>query len=169
MTSTKPAFNADLQTVEPPQSMVFVKVPGEADWTLLDQGRVINTSSESDDREYRRLGDPNVTHAGATVSHDVTVQIWVEERWDEVAHVLGQPKAGTWDGNTRLYLDPTKVVDLMVVTYDDVETGANPVAVEYINSFKPRTLTASLEADGEARVAEISGSAQDYYIIPEAE
>jgi hypothetical protein len=46
--------------------------------------------------------------------------------------------------------------------------GAAVLSTEYINEFKPFRLSPPLEAEGDVRIAEVSGAAYSYYMIPEA-
>jgi hypothetical protein len=165
--TVRPAL-ASLVVRQPYLSCVYAKIPGEANWTQLDQGKVVTPSSTAETKEYRRIGDQNVTTVGGTVKHDITVQMYVENNWDEVARLLGFARSSSWVGTENIQLDPTRVIDLKIENYNSLTTGAASVMTEYINRFSPLTLSPALDADGDARIADLSGSAVAYYIIPSA-
>lgn len=163
------AFNADLDLRQQYLSLVYVKIPGEANWTLIDQGRVMTPSQTADDLQYSRIGDQNKTRIAGTISTDVAVQVYVEDDIEELAKFLGYTRpGGGWVGTETIQLDTTKIIDIKVNNYDGVTTAANVLFVEYINSFRPMGLTPGLDAEGDVRIADISGSAVSYYIIPTA-
>ncbi|HEY65541.1 MAG TPA: hypothetical protein G4O02_13325 [Caldilineae bacterium] len=165
----RPSFSHTLQARQQYLSLIFHKIPGEADWTLLEQGRVLSPSQDSDTQEYNRIGDQNKLRVVQSVMTDVTLRMYVEDNWEEVARILGVVRPpGGWTGNEVIQLDPTVVGDLKIENYDGVTTSANLVATEYINEFSPQTLSVELDAEGDVRIADLSGSAAAYYIIPEA-
>lgn len=163
------AFNADLDVRQQYLSMVLGKIPGEAAWTLLDQGRVVTPDQTADEKEYGRIGDQNKLKVGGEITTDVAVQIYVEDDIEEVARMLGVVRpGGGWVGTEVIQLDPTKLIDLKIENYDGITVGSNNLFTEYINRFKPMRLSINLDAEGEVRIAELSGSASAYYILPEA-
>lgn len=165
---TRPTL-ASLEVRQPYLSIVYSKIPGEAAWKQLDQGKVVTPNSSAEQKEYRRIGDQSVSKVGGAVTHDITVQLYVEQNWDEIAHVLGYPRpGGGWAGTETIQLDPTRYIDLKIENYDGLTTAATVKSTEYINRFNPQTLSPSLDADGDARTADVSGAAAAYYIIPTA-
>ena len=162
------AFNADLEVRQQYLSMVFVKIPGEAAWTLLDQGRVLTPNQTAEEKEYSRIGSQNKTKIAGAITTDVTVQLYCEGNIEEVARILGVVRpGGGWLGSEVVRLDPTKITDIKIENYDGIATGAALVHTEYINYFKPMRFGINLDAEGDVRMAELSGAANDYYIIPE--
>lgn len=160
---------ATLEVRQPYLSVVFAKIPGESSWTQLDQGKVVTPNSSAEQKEYRRIGDQSVTKVGGAVTHDITVQMYVENNWAEVARILGYARpGGGWAGTEVIQLDPTRVIDLKIENYTALTTGGSSVMTEYINRFNPQTLSPALDADGDARLADLSGAAVAYYIIPTA-
>lgn len=165
----RPSFSADLQVRQQFLHLVHIKIPGEASWTLLDQGETVTPAQTAEQREYSRIGDVNVTRVPGQVTTDVTFRLYWENDLEELAHALGQKMpGGGWAGTEVIKLDPSKVIDIKIENYDGVTAAAALLSVEYINAFRPAGLTSALEAAGEARIADISGSAASYYIIPQA-
>lgn len=161
------AFNATLQLRQQYLSMLYHKIPGEANWTLLDQGKVSTPSSKADEKTYDRIGDENQTTVAGQVKTDVTLQVYVDDNLDEVARVLGFVRpGGGWAGTENIKLDPTKVSDLKLVSFNGVTVGSTEVFTEYINSFRPMNFSIPEDASGDVRIAELSGSCTAYYIIP---
>lgn len=163
------SFNADLQVREPYLSLVYVKTPGEASWTLIDQGKVVSPSRAAEQKEYKRIGDQNVTKRSGAITTDVTVQIYLENNVEELGRFLGFTRPpGGWLGTEEITLDPTRVVDIKVENFDGVTATSNLVFTEYANAFNPANMAVGLDADSDARVGDVSGSAATYYIIPVA-
>jgi len=167
---TKSAFNSSLEVRQPYLSMVYMKIPGEAAWTLVDQGRVVSPAQKTDKKEYKRIGDSNSLSVPGTVSTDVTVNFYLEDDVEEVAHLLSvvKPVSGGWTGNEVIQLDPSKKIDMKIENYNGATTGAALLFTEYINEFQPGNLTPNLDAEGDVRIVELSGTAKSYYIIPVA-
>lgn len=162
------AFNTDLVVRQQYLSMLFHKVPGEANWTLLDQGKVATPSSKAEEKSYNRIGDKNTLKIGGQVTTDVTLQVYVDDNLDEVARMLGFIKpSGGWLGTEEVQLDPTKLGDLKIENYDGTTVGSSLLFTEYINRFRPLNFSIPEDADGDVRIAELSGSCVAYYIIPE--
>lgn len=164
----RPSFSHSLEARQQYLYLVFHKIPGEADWTLLEQGRVVSPNQDTDTQEYSRIGDQSKLRVVQSVTTDVTLRLYVQDNWEEVARILGvvRPPSG-WVGNEVIQLDPTVVGDIKIEGYDGVTASANLVATEYINEFRPQTLSVELDAEGDVRVADLSGSAAAYYVIPE--
>lgn len=163
------AFNLPLEVRQQYLSMVSHKIPGEAAWTLLDQGRVMSPSQQADEQAYSRIGDKNKLRVPGQVTTDVQVAIFVENDLQELARMLGvKPVSTSWAGTEIIQLDPMKIADLRIENFDDITVGSTLLSTEYINRFRPMQLTMALDAEGDARIAELSGSADDYYIIPAA-
>lgn len=163
------AFNQALELRQQYLSMVSHKIPGESAWTLLDQGRVLSPSQQADDQSYSRLGDKNKLRVAGQVTTDVQVVVYVENDLQELARILGtKPVGASWAGTEVIQLDPTKIADLKIESFDGITVGATLLFTEYINRFRPMQLTMALDAEGDVRIAELSGAADDYYIIPAA-
>jgi len=166
---TRQAFNEDLEVRQQYLSMVFVKVPGEADWTLMDQGRVTTPDQAADEREYKRIGDRSSVKVAGTVTTTANISVYVEDDLEEMAKVLGFTRPGSgWLGTEEIKLDPTKVLDFKIENYEGIDVGDALLFTEYVNHFQGSKLTMTLDAEGDVRIAEVSGSCADYYIIPEA-
>lgn len=164
------SFNADLVTLEQYMTLVYMKIPGEAAWTLMDQGRIFDPTSSAEDKTYKRIGDINATRRGGTVTHETTIEVYVEETLEEMARMLGFVRpGGGWLGSEEIKLDPERVIDVKAVTFDGITTAADPLFVAYANAFRPRSLQMTVDADGDAMMANIQGSPASYYIIHEAE
>jgi hypothetical protein len=149
--------------------MLFHKIPGEATWTLMNQARVITPDQTADKKEYRRVGDKMKKTVPGEITTDIKLNVYVEDNLAEVARILGTPRpSGGWVGNEIIQLDPTKVCDLKIVNYDGVTVGSPELSVEYINAFVPGKLSIPEDAEGDVRIAELSGNAETYYIIPVA-
>ena len=162
-------FNADLDLRQQYLSLVYVKIPGEANWTLMDQGRVLTPNQTAEEQDYARIGGKDKTKIGGAITTDVTVQVYVEDDIEELAKMLGTTRpGGGWVGTEVIQLDPTKLIDIKINNYDGVTTAANILFVEYINAFKPLNLSINLDAEGDVRIADLSGAATAYYIIPAA-
>ena len=65
--------------------MVFHKIPGEAAWTLINQGRVVTPNQTTDTKEYKRIGDKNSKKVPGTVGTEVTLNLYVEDDIGELA------------------------------------------------------------------------------------
>jgi len=164
----KAAFNADLEVRQPYLSMLYHKIPGEASWTLLDQGRVATPDQTADEQEYNRIGDKNTLKVPGSITTDITLNIYVEDDVEEVARILGTiMPGGGWAGTEVIQLDPTFIADLKIENYDGADAGAALLFTEYINRFRPSRFSIPEDAEGDVRIAELSGSATAYYIIPE--
>lgn len=165
----RPAFNASLEVRQQYLSLVFHKIPGEADWTLLDQGKIASPEQAAEEKVYNRIGDKNKLKVAGQVETNFSLQIYVEGSIEELARALGTVRpGGGWVGTEEIQLDPTKIADLKIVNYDGITIAANIDFIEYINEFRPMRLAPPLDADGDVRIAELSGSAVSYYIIPAA-
>lgn len=163
------AFNATLDLRQQYLSMLFHKIPGEGSWTLLDQGKVSTPSAKADEKTYDRIGDQNQTTVAGQVKTDVTLQVYVDSNLDEVARMLGFVRpGGGWVGTEVVQLDPTKISDLKLESYNGVTVGSTLLFTEYINSFRPMNFSIPEDASGDVRIAELSGSCTAYYIIPAA-
>jgi len=166
---TRGAFNTALEVRQQYLSMAFVKIPGEAAWTLLDQGRVLTPDQSADEREYKRIGDRSSVKVASTVATSVNLSVYVEDDLEELAKVLGVTRpGGGWVGNEEIKLDPTQILDFKIENYDGINVGANLLFTEYVNRFRGSKLTMTLDAEGDVRIAEITGACDDYYMIPEA-
>lgn len=167
--ATRAAFNSDLELRQQYLSMVSAKKPGDPAWTLLDQGRVATPSQTADEQQYSRIGDKNKTKVAGTVTTDVTLNLYVENDIQEVAYMLGQTMpGGGWAGTEVIELDPSKLIDMKVENFNGITVGSALLFTEYINRFRPLRLSINLDAEGDVRIAELSGSASAYYIVPEA-
>ena len=62
------SFNSDLDLRQQYLSLVYVKIPGEANWTLMDQGRVVTPNQTAEEQEYSRIGDQNKTKVAGTIT-----------------------------------------------------------------------------------------------------
>lgn len=166
---TRPAFNSALDVRQQYLSMIFNKKPGEASWTVLDQGRVLTPDQSADEREYKRIGDRSSVKVASTVSTSVNITVYVENDIEELARVLGVIRpGGGWVGNEVIKLDPTVITDFKVENYASTDPGAAVLFTEYVNRFRGSKLTMTLDAEGDVRIAEITGACDDYYIIPAA-
>ena len=166
---TRPNFNADLQVRQQYLSLLYHKIPGEAAWTLIDQGRVSSPEQAADEKVYNRLGDINKLKVVEQVETNLSLSVYLDDNIEELARILGTVRpVGGWAGTEEIKLDTAKVADLKIVNFDGVTTAANILFVEYINRFRPMRLAPPLDADGDVRIVELSGSATTYYIIPEA-
>lgn len=163
------AFNSDLDVRQQYLSMLFHKIPGEAAWTLIDQGRVASPAQAADVQEYNRIGDPNKLQVAGQITTDITLNVYVEDDIEELARFLGTVRpGGGFAGTEVIQLDPTKIADLKIENYDGITVGSALLFTEYINQFKPLNLGVPLDAEGDVRIAELSGTATAYYIIPTA-
>lgn len=162
-------FNSALDVRQQYLSLLYHKIPGEANWTLIDQGRVASPAQSADVQEYSRIGDQNKLQVAGQITTDVTLNIYVEDDIEELARFLGTVRpGGGWVGTEKIQLDPTKVADLKIVNFNGITTSASILFTEYINQFKPLNLGMPLDAEGDVRIAELSGTATAYYIIPAA-
>lgn len=165
---TRVAFNEALEVRQHYLSLLFHKIPGEAAWTLIDQGRVASPAQTADVQEYNRIGDKNKTSVAGQITTDVTLNVYVEHDIQELARFLGNVKPATWAGTEQIELDPTKIADLKIENYAGITVGSACLFTEYINQFKPLNLQIPLDAEGDVRIAELSGTAVAYYIVPTA-
>lgn len=166
---TRSAFNASLDVRQQYLAMLYMKIPGEGSWTLVDQGRVATPSARADEKTYDRIGDENQLTVAGQVKTEVTLQMYLEDDLEEVAHLLGFVRpGGGWAGTENIKLDPTKIIDLKLESYDGVTVGSALLFTEYINEFRPMNFSIPEDASGDVRIAELSGSCVAYYIVPEA-
>lgn len=167
---TRPAMSEALQVRPQYLSLVYHKIPGEANWTLIQQGRTITPDQTANKTEAARIGDKNKTTVYGAITTEVTLRVYVDDDLQEVARVLGIRKpSGGWIGNEVIELDPTDVGDFKIENYDGATTAATLKFTEYINRFKPGRLSMGLDAEEEGgRFADVSGAADAYYIIPAA-
>lgn len=166
---TRAAFNAPLEVRQQYLSMVAAKIPGEANWTFFDQGRVLTPDQAADEREYKRIGDRSSVKVASTVATSVNITLYVENDIEELARVLGVVRpGGGWVGTEELKLDPTKIIDFKIENYSGIDVGSALLFAEYVNRFRGSKLTMALDAEGDVRIAEITGACDDYYIIPAA-
>ncbi len=151
-------------------SIVFHKYPGEADWTLIDQGRAFRPEYAAEIRAYRRIGDPQAYPVAVSrPAANVALELYVDSELEELARLWGarRPSAG-WSAGTVIDLDPLAAADYKVENYDGIALTARVVFTEYVNHFWPARLTLALETEDGARVIEVEGFADAYYIVPEA-
>lgn len=150
-------------------SLVYQKIPGESDWTLLHQIRAFNPKSQADERKIRRVGDKNETVLGGVISHTGTIEVYGQQRMEEVARALGFVKpGGGWAGTEVVELEPTFAADYKVVNFTGEDADATITSIEYFNRFKPTSFQGDLNPDIDARVFVITGNAAAWYIEPEA-
>jgi len=161
-------FSAALDTRPHYLSLVWHKIPGEAAWTLVQQGRTLTPDQTADSSEAARIGDKNKVTTYGSIKTEVTLRMYYDHDVQEIAAVLGYRKpGGGWLGTELIQLDPSKVSDFKVENFDGATATANLVSVEYINRFKPGRFNPPLDADeAGGRTVELSGSADGYYIIP---
>jgi len=164
----RPAFGSSLDVRQPYLSMVFQKIPGEAAWTLLNQGRTLSPDMSADTKTYSRIGDKNKKSVAGSVATSVTLHIYVEHDLKDLARALGHVQGAGWAGTEQIDLDPAFVADYKIENYDGSDAGANLIFTEYINELSPNKLTMNLEAEGDVRIGELTGTAASYYIIPAA-
>jgi len=163
------SFDHSLDVRQQYLSLVYHSFPGSGVWTLLNQGRTVSPSQSADEQEYSRIGDKSKLKVAGTVTTDVTVQVYVQDDISELAMLLGTTVIGAgWAGTEEIQLDPTEAHDLKIVNFNGITAAADILSNEYINEFKPFNLGPPLEAEGDVRIADISGAAASYYIIPEA-
>lgn len=165
---TRPSFTQSLQVRQQYLSLVFQKIPGEADWTLIDQGRVFTPSAEAEMNQYKRIGDRNTLQVPGSITTNVEIELYVENDIEEVARALGVTMGAGWTGTEVVELDPEFIADYKIVNYDGITADADVVFTEYVNRFRPQRLSLALEAEGDVRIATISGVAESYYIMPAA-
>jgi len=167
--ATRPAFNEGLEVRQPFLSLLYHKIPGEAAWTLVDQGRVINPEATADTREYKRIGDKKVKKVSGAISHSVGLTVYVGDDLQELGRLYGfvRPPGG-WVGTEVIQLDPAFEADLKIENYDGSDVGAALLFTEYLNQFVGSRVALNLDGEGDVRMAEFTGSCDDYYIIPEA-
>lgn len=164
------AFDHSLQVRQPFLSLVFQKIPGESSWTLLNQGKTFSPDVNADVKDFRRIGDKRVTSIPGAAKTTVTFQVYLDDDVSELARALGEVKpGGGWTGSEEIDLDPDFVADYKIENYDGSDPGAALLFTEYINEFRGNKLTPSLGADDDSRMADVSGTAYSYYIIPEAD
>jgi hypothetical protein len=162
-------FDHSLDVRQQYLSLVYHSFPGSGTWTLINQGRTVSPSQSADEQEYSRIGDKSKLKVAGTITTDVTVQIYVEDSLAELAMLIGDEVIGAgWAGTEEIQLDPTVAHDLKIVNFDGITAASNILSNEYVNEFKPFNLGPPLEAEGDVRVADISGAAASYYIVPEA-
>ena len=105
-----------------------------------------------------------------SITTNVTLHIYVENDVTELARALGVVKpGGGWAGTEEIDLDPSFIADFKVDNYDGTDSASLLVFTEYLNEFQPNKLTMNLEAEGDVRIAEMSGTAVAYYIVPVAD
>jgi hypothetical protein len=152
-------------------SVVYHKIPGEAQWTVLSQCRTMSPEQTANKTEAARIGSKNKTTVYGALSTEVSLRLYTDHDMKEVARILGVAKpGGGWTGTESIQLDPTRIADLKIENYDGAETDATLLSTEYINRFKPGRFGHGLDSDEEGgRFVDCSGSADAYYIEPEAD
>jgi hypothetical protein len=170
MAGTRPNMTEDLDVRQQYLSLVYYRAFGDAPWTMVNQGRTLSPEQTADEKEFARIGDKNKVKVPGTIATAVTLQLFVDTDLSEIGAVLGVPRPnGGWEGTERLELDPSQIGEFQIENYDGAVAGATLKFVENIYRFKPAKLAMALEAEGDARYADLSGSADAYYITPEAE
>lgn len=168
---SRPSMTADLQTRPQYLSLVYHKIPGEDAWTMINQGRTLTPDQTANKTEAARIGSKTKTTVYGAFTTDVTLRVYVDDDVQEVARILGVVKpGGGWLGTEVIELDPTEVGDFKIENYDGATADANLVFTEYVNRFKPGRLSMGLDAEEEGgRFADLTGAADAYYIMPEAD
>lgn len=166
---SRPSFSHSLEVLQPYLSLVFGKIPGQSDWTLFNQGRVLTPDISSEEKQYSRIGDKVQKKVAGNATYNCTVSVYVEENLKELALILGDVRpGGGWAGTETIEFDPTVKIDLKVETYDGITGTSALLFTEYFNEFSPTRLSMNLEAEGDARMAEIQGGIVNWYIVPAA-
>lgn len=98
---TRLNFNADLDLRQQYLSMLFAKIPGQAAWTLLDQGRVATPDATAQSKDYNRIGDPNTITKYGNVKTTITLNMYYDHDLEELALLLGQVRPGGRLGRHR--------------------------------------------------------------------
>lgn len=166
----RPAFDHSLEVLQPYLSLVYGKIPGQTDWTMFNQGRVMTPDISAEEKEYARIGDKATKKVAGNATYNCTVSVYVEENLKELALMLGsvRPTLG-WAGTETIEFDPSFKIDLKVETYNGTTSAASLLFTEYFNEFTPTRVGMNLEAEGDARIAEIQGGIVNWYIQPVAE
>jgi hypothetical protein len=152
-------------------SLVYFKPVGGSE-ILLGQLRQITPNQTSEKKEYARVGDLRKKVAYGSVATEISgLHIYWEDNLHELATVLGVPRpGGGWLGTEKIQLDTSKQGHFRVLNYDSTDEATAALQfTEYLNYFTPASLQAALDAEGDVRIAEITGACDEYYITPEAE
>jgi hypothetical protein len=150
--------------------LVYQKLDADTAYQLLGQLKNIDVNGQADQKEYKRVGDQNATKRAGSIAWDVTVVLYDDNDFEEVARCLGaaKPSSGGWIGTETVILDPTKISDFQIKKFDGVTTAANLLSTESLSNFKPAGLKAGIDAEGDARTYEISGSIDSWQWSPQA-
>jgi hypothetical protein len=160
-------FDEELQVREHYLSLLYHKIPGEYNYTLINQGRVSLPEQTTEEKNFPRIDGANRFFAAGAPVVAVNLAVYLDDDIEELGRLLGSVRPpGGWTGSEVIQLDHTKVADLKVVNFDGTDYKANVLFTEYINGFRPTLLSPPLDADGDVRIVELSGSAVAYYIIP---
>lgn len=151
-------------------TIAYARAMGAASWTALGQVSSISPESTVNEKTYQRVGDENERRVGVSTKHDVTLGVYLQNNLSEIALVLNQARpGGGWTAGSTVKLDSTLTVDIKLENYDGTAGTSVSQFAEYINNFRPLTLSIPIEADGNARTAQIRGSADAFYLMPKPE
>lgn len=148
------------------ESYLFVvKVAG----TVLGQARNFQTQAQSTTRQHPRIGDIEQARTAGPKSNSITIELYTDHDYLEVARILNQyPAGGVWLGTEELTLDPSvAALDLTVEQYDTTGATATLKATETIESFVANSMSRDVTADA-AVMFSIQGTCNRTFITPVA-
>lgn len=147
------------------------KLDAETTYNVLGQLKSIDISGSADKKEFKRVGDANATARYGSQTYDVTLAIYFDNDIEEVAALLGYRKpAGTggWVGTESISFSPSNISDLKIEAWTGTTTAATLRTTETLADFRPGTIKFGIDSEGDARIAEITGTCDSYTIVPVA-
>lgn len=163
--TTRPAFDHDLELLYQQYTIIYYKAQTASTYIILNQGKKLDPSSKVGSTTNKRVGDTNAWTSRGAAEHSAGVSVYFEDDIKEIAGLLGYtiPSTG-WAGTEEIKLDGTKKVDIKAVTFASTDSGAAELFTEYLLGFGCTEIKTTLDADNDnARVAELSGVADEYY------
>jgi hypothetical protein len=165
---TRDAF-PDFEVREHYLSAVYCRNDAGED-VLLGELQKLDNKGSATQNEYKAVGRKNSIKRASSQGHDVTLSVYVDDHLRELGLLLGVERpAGGWLGTEKIALDPAKTREITIKNYDNTDE-ANAVLqfTEYLIHFAPASLSTGIDSGANGRVAEITGSIDDYYGTPVA-
>ena len=162
---------ADMQVRPQYLSVVYHKIPGEAQWTVLSQCRTMSpeqTANKTEAARNRQQEQDDRVRGAQHRGFAAPVHGSRHERGG-AASWAWRSRAPAGRAMNRFSLTRPVSQILKIENFNGADTSATLLSTEYINRFKPGKFSHGLDGDEEGgRFVDCSGSADAYYIEPEA-
>lgn len=170
MPITRPAFEHDLEQLPQQFTLIYWQQQSESasTWHLVNQGKTFEPNTKVGSTTNKRIGAVSASKTRGAAEHSLNASVYFEDDLKELAALMGYViPAGGWDGTTQLRVDGAKKVNLKAVTFASTDTGADELFSEYAIGFGITDYKPTIDADNDnARVAELTGDLDDYYMVP---